>query len=291
MNEKVIALIEIVCILVACVLYIIFKVIPEYREEYGSSDKLIQVSNYKNMVEFTIDNKVNFSLVLNKDDVIYHIMFFDKNATCLYNKNIEGKSIDLGIEEVIKILIENDYLKNKSSIVITRYGEDGYSKLKKSLIASLNKYNISDDILENKSTLKEKNSKLKLTDNESDESILRNMDFYSKEFTRVSISSTEEKTEDIIFSEDSSRKLANNVYKKIEKYVNENNIKILEKNNTQLVIQMIPADDNGVYYPTDSSWYYVNDKKVYGYIELTDNTKKFGFCYNGSIDFVKNEVC
>jgi hypothetical protein len=55
---------------------------------------------------------------------------------------------------------------------------------------------------------------------------------------------------------------------------------------------MIPADDEFKYYPSINSWYYVNDKKVYAYIEfvIDDNNIK-SYCYNGSIDLVKEGVC
>jgi hypothetical protein len=55
---------------------------------------------------------------------------------------------------------------------------------------------------------------------------------------------------------------------------------------------MIPGDDEFKYYPSINSWYYVKDKKVYAYIEfvISDNKVK-GYCYNGSIDLVKEGVC
>ena len=127
MKKKVIIL-EVIATLVAFVLYAIFIGIPDYRKQLGSSDSYIKVSDYCNMIEISIDDSVDFSLLLNEKSQVYHIFFFDKNARCLYNQNIEGKSYEKASLIVISKLIEFDYLKVDSKIKMIRYGDFDYDK-------------------------------------------------------------------------------------------------------------------------------------------------------------------
>jgi hypothetical protein len=289
MQKKIVIIFEILFILVAFTYYTIKVLVPEFKEKYGSSDVLINTNKYKNLIEINVDNKVNFSYALSEDKEIYHIFFLDNNSTILYNQDIENTSISEGVSKTIKLLIENDYLKNTSIIKVTRYGDTYYSNFKNNFLKILKKYSLNTDIIEEDSTLEKLSEKLEL-DSNKDSSILYNLDLYSKEFTR-SINNVNKSSEDVVLSNDNSRSLSDNIYKKIEEYKNTNNISNLDKDNTLLVINLIPADNSGKYYPTDNSWYYIKDNKIYAYIELTSNNKTYSYCYNGSIDLVKKGEC
>jgi hypothetical protein len=289
MQKKIVIIFEILFILVAFTYYTIKVIVPEFKEKYGSSDVLINTNKYKNLIEINVDNKVNFSYALSEDKEIYHIFFLDNNSTILYNQDIENTSISEGVSKTIKLLIENDYLKNTSIIKVTRYGDTYYSNFKNNFLKILKKYSLNTDIIEEDSTLEKLSEKLEL-DSNKDSSILYNLDLYSKEFTR-SINNVNKSSEDVVLSNDNSRSLSDNIYKKIEEYKNTNNISNLDKDNTLLVINLIPADNSGKYYPTDNSWYYIKDNKIYAYIELTSNNKTYSYCYNGSIDLVKKGEC
>lgn len=289
MNKKILVLCEILFILGASIFYIIKEVVPELKEEFGSSDVLIKTDYYKNMVEFKIDNATNFGLVINEDKEIYHLMFFDKNSVCLYNQNIENSSVDKGLISIVKLLIENDYLKSDSIIKLTKYDNYYYDEFKKTLFDVFKKYNLNIKLIENNSSLKQKSEDLRLDSKKSDEEILRDMDYYSKEFPREYSNKSIKKAE-LVINGENSKSFTNNVYKTIEDYVSKKGITVLERNNTELVISMIPADSEEKYYPSGNSWYYVNGGKVYAYIEIIDNNKKYGYCYKGSIDLnVKGE--
>jgi len=290
MEKKIIFILEILLIIGASIYYIIAEVLPEYREKFGSSDTFLKTDDYKNMIEFKIDKTVNFSLLLNNQKKIFHIMFFDKNSICLYNKDIENKDVDIALEEVIKILIENDYLKSSSIVSITRYDDYLYDYFKNILIVTLEKYHLNTNILEDKSSLMEKATELELKPIKDQKKILSNMDYYSKEFPR-SLNTVSNNNDDIILSENTSKRVTNSVYKKIEEFVLKNDIKYLDQNNTDLVISLIPADSTGKYYPSSNSWYYVKDGKVYAYIEIIDNNKSYSYCYRGSIDLVTEGEC
>lgn len=290
MNKKILVLCEILFIIGASVFYIVKEVVPDLKKEFGSSDTLIKTDYYRNMFEIKIDNNINFGLIVNEDKQIYHLMFFDKNAACLYNQNIENSSIDKGLLEVIKLLIENDYLKSDSLIKLTHYESYYYGEFKKILTAVLEKYKLNVNLIENSSTLKEKSEELGLSSNGEDMEILRDMDYYSKEFTRGYSGESSKNTSDIL-NEENSKTFTNNVYRKIEDFVVNNKIAVLDKNNTELVITMLAADDENKYYPSGNSWYYVNGGKVYAYIEIIDKDKKFGYCYKGSIDLSTKGEC
>lgn len=287
MPKKFVFLLEIIAIILASFYYILIEVIPDYKKNIGSSDKFINLENYENMLEFEITNKINFAVIINKNKSIYQIIFLDENASCLYNKNIENNDLESSLEMIIKILIENNYLDNSSIFKIIRYNDLYYQEFISSLNKILIKFNINNSI-EIKKDLKEKAKELSIS-SEDDREILKYIDYYSKELTR-----TFKKQEKILekkLDKTTSQEYINNVYKKIEKYINDNKIENLNKNNSDLIITLIPADNNGKYYPSNNSWYYVENKKVYAYIEIVENNQKYSYCFNGAIDFNKEGEC
>ena len=284
MGKKIVVVLEILAIVVASIWYIVAEVIPEYKEKFGSSDKFIRPEEYSNMLEFQVDNGIDFAILIDKDTNIFHLMFFDKEAICLYNQNIEGTSLQKGFLSIIKILIENDYLKSTSVITITRYNDQDYEKCKRVFIELLSKYSLNTNVVEKSKTLKEKAEELEI-DSFSDETILKQIDLYSKEFPRLLNNiSYQKEQENLKLTEETSKKFTNRVYRKIEEYIEQEQISYLDKNNTALNIQFIAADDHNQYFPSNRSWYYVNDGRVFAYIEIVDGGKQYGYCYQGSID-------
>lgn len=284
MEKKIIVILEILIIGVAFLAYTFKEAIPEYKKTIGSSDKFINTEIYNKMYEFNIDNKINFSIIIDENNNIYHMFFFDKEAACLANKNIENNKLEEGLKKIYIGLIEKDYLTNTSNINIIRY--DNKENIIYDLVSNLNRfYNIKGSINMVDSTIENKINELKL---ESDsESYLKDLDLYSKEYIRL--------TKNVVLSKEESintREYSDNVYSKITNYMNMNGISNLNINDTTLVINMIPGDEEYKYYPSINSWYYVKDKKVYAYIEfvINDNNVK-GYCYEGSIDLVKEGVC
>lgn len=185
MSKKIVVILEILAVLVAFVLYGVFVVVPEYKNKLGSSDYFIKSKEYSNMIEFSIDDNVNFSLLLNKKKQVYHIFFFDANAKCLYNQNIENNSYDEALSMVISKLIESDYLKVDSKIKMVRYGESDYMEFKKIFSSILLKYSISSPIIEDTSSLNDKAVVLEI-ESENQDMILYMMDLYSKEIIKDS---------------------------------------------------------------------------------------------------------
>ena len=285
MENKIIVILEIIIVFGLFIFYILTEAIPDYKKSIGSSDKFINIEAYEKMYEFNIDNKINFSIIIDKNNKIYHMLFFNRDSAFLANKNIENNELEKGLKKIYVYLLEHNLLNSTSNINIIKYNDktnDIYNT-----VSNLNElYNINGLINISDSTIKNKISELKLDVKEED-LYLKDLDLYSKEFIRLSKNIVLSETEKSSF-----KNLSDNVYTKITNYISMNGITDLSIYDTTLVINMIPADDEFKYYPSINSWYYVNDKKVYAYIEfvIDDNNIK-SYCYNGSIDLVKEGVC
>ena len=181
MNEKRILLIVEIILIIGGLLFSTFKdAIPEYKSNYGSSDKFINTSNYKNLIEIEIDNKIDFGLIINDKYKISNIMFFDKNSICLYNQDIENKELDSSLDKIIILLIENNYLTTTSNINIIRYNNFYYNEFINKLTSSSSKYKLKPLVNEETKSLEDKAKDLELS-GETDSEILQNLDYYSKQ--------------------------------------------------------------------------------------------------------------
>ena len=296
MEKKLTIIIEVVVFIVVAIVFTVKNVIPEVKGSIGSSDGFIKTGLYQNMYEINIDNNIRFSFVLDENGNVYHILFFDMNSTCLYNKNLEKNNLNDVLLNSVRILIEDDYLKNTSLISVTKYGDYYYDEFMNSFKSSLKKYGINSEFIVSTNTLKELCSELDIEDNDdnTDDIRLKELDLYSKEITRViknNISHKDDDSNSEYIRIDNAREYTNNVYKKIEKYILSNNIVNLDRYDNRLPITSIPADKDLKYYPSPNSWYYVKDGKLYAYIEIIDNGTSYGYCYNGSIDLNKKGEC
>lgn len=271
-------MIEILVVFIAIIYCMITIVIPEYRESQGSSDSFIRSSRFQNMIEVRIDDKTDFAFVLDKTGIVYHLFFFDNTSVFLYNQNIEGSRIDVAISRVIPILIENELLQNTSSIEVLRDNDEYYPEFQKKWMEVLSKYSLSNSSLEKVVGIEERGKELNM-ESEDLSNLLLEMDFYSKEI--VKNSSIEPFVK---MTKENSYKFTNEVYKKIETYIFEKNIVDQKKDEADLSISLISGDTSKKYYPTTNSWYYVENRKVYAYIEFMDDGMVYSYCYQGSID-------
>lgn len=293
MNKKIVTIIEIVAIIIVLILALCFKFYPEYQKTKGSSDYFINTKNYEDLVEIKINNSTNFILMISSNNRVNHIIFLDETSLCLYNKSIENLDLAPAIKKIVELLIENNQLKQNDTITLTNYKNKYYQKTKKELLINLEKYQIITNLVEKNTTVSKRAKELDLVTEETEEKqFLSILDLYSKEIIRrnnndVSRGNTPN-IESKALTETDAKVYANNVYMKIERHASENKIITQDKNSTILPITLIPADQNGKYYPTSNSWYYINDGKVYAYIEF-DST--YSFCYQGTIDDYKKGKC
>lgn len=287
MKKKLIIIFEIIFIISAMTYYVVKELIPDYKRKFGSSDKIVNSEKCTNIIEVKINNNIDYMYLINKEEKIYHLLFFSPESIVLYNQNIENKAFDEGIEDSIKILIENNYLKKDSNITVIRYNNNYYNEFNNSLKKQLMNYNINTNIVEEESDFIDKTTKLGLNNNTKSIMIME-MDYYSKELIDDNINN---KNKESVLNKTTSKQYASTVYKKIEKYINSNNINNLDVNNTNLLINTIPADENYKYYPTSNSWYYVENKRVFSYIEFKEGNNRYGYCYKGSIDSILEGEC
>ena len=101
-------LIEVAITMILLVGVVLFKFLPEYRQEYGSSDSLIY-TDLSRLVEIKIDG-VDFGYAYNDENKVRAIIFFNNNSTVLYNKNIENLSIDEALTKSLDILYNDKIL-------------------------------------------------------------------------------------------------------------------------------------------------------------------------------------
>ena len=215
---------------------------------------------------------------------------------CLYNKNIENNQIPTTIKEIIKHLIQNDYLKQYDTITITKYKNNSYQDIKKSIQDELTRLQLDLTLIENENTLTEKAKQLDLT-GEDDKTILRQLNIYSQDIIRKNKNNVNKKDNQTItnnkenLTEEKAQEYIENVYKKIANYTKENNSINQEITSNILPITLIPADQSGTYYPSEKSWYYIENGQIYAYINLKTPTTNYSYCYQGSINIYKKGEC
>ena len=291
MKEKYNVLIKVILVIALIVGALVFKVIPEYKETQGSSDVYIKIDDYKDLVELKINNQTNFMLVTD-DTKITNILFFDNTSLVLYNQDIEGTSFETGIKKIINILIENNYLRTNDFITITAYHNKKDQIIKDEILKYLNSLNAVANIIEEKNTIEAKAKSLRVEEADEKQQ-LKAIEYASKDIVRkyknnLSGQPIVEK-EDV--TEENIRDYTDNVYKKIEQYVRQNEIINQDISNQTLDITKIPASTSGNLFPDNTSWYYVQDKQVYAYISITIDDVNYSYCYQASIDIYKKGQC
>ena len=291
MKDKYRITLQIILVIALIIGALVFKVIPEYKETQGSSDKYIKVDEYKDLVELKINNHTNFALVTT-DKLITNILFFDNTSLVLYNQDIEGTSFENGIRKIINILIENNYLKTNDFITITKYHNKTDQIIKSEIVKCLNSLNASVNIIEEKNTIQQKAKSLKIEEADEKQQ-LKAIEYASKDIVRKYKNnlSGQQITQKEDITEENIRDYTDNVYKKIEQYVRQNEIINQDVNTTTLDITKIPANKRGNLFPDNTSWYYVQDKQVYAYISITVDDVNYSYCYQASIDIYKKGQC
>ena len=283
-NEKIQYIIYTLIVLGILIYLIITKGIPTFKNTFGSSDSIINPNKYANLVDINVNDKISLGVILDKNKKVYHLFFYEDNSTIFYNQNIEDNNLDKGLDLIVSKLIEKDYLKENYNLKLTKYNIKYYNEFKKSLNKALNKYHVKVNIIEEDNTIEQLANSLELNYSDDTRALLE-IDLLLKDSTSKDI-----KEEKKIDNKD-IKKYSNNIYIKIEKYKDNNNIINEERDKTKLDITTIPGDNEGRIIPSSDSYYYIKDSKVYAYIKLTIDEKVYDYCYNGSIDEYKEGMC
>lgn len=279
-------------IFVTVITILSIKLYPEYKEEKGSSDNKFS-TKYDNIIEFEFSNKLDFGLVIN-DGKIENILFFEKESLCLYNKNIEKNDAKSGLNKIINILSEENYLLNTSSIVIYYY-KNNSTGLIDYIKNTIEQSGYQIDLIVENTTLLDRAKTYKI-ETDSEATALRYIQLLSKENIRYNKFHTSDEPKPTIekdenLTEDDIKKISDNIYSKLEKYKEKNNVINQDINSTLLPIFLIPGDKKGKIYPTTDSWYYIENNKVYAQINITYSNNTYSFCYQESIDNCKKGQC
>lgn len=261
--------------------------LPEFKNNFGSSDNFINTEKYNSIIELKLSSGPNFALITDKEENISNILFFNNESLCLYNQNIENKTYKEALKKITEILNSKDYLTEGTIVEFTEYPDNkDYLTIRKEFTSTTNTLNLS--YIESVKTLPTRAKELSLDNTENSLSILED---YSKQIIsnyKESQIITNLKDNNSITKENAS-KYADNIYKKLEDYAT--NVTFQEIADTKLPIQLIPANEENNIYPSEKSWYYISEHKIYAYIEFKSNDYKYSFCYNGNINNRKEGAC
>lgn len=281
----------VIAVLVAVVLVSIFKIWPEYQASLDSSERIFSMADYKTAIEVKVPEGAEFFLIIDDNDILSYIFIENMKASIIANQDIETKEISVAIPEVIEKLIENNQLP-KDSITIVNYGDTTtYQKVNALINSTLQEKNIACQIIEEENTFQSKAAELS-SDATDDREILWLLYFNSRELIdEIPTNATStETTEEIVITRDTAESYADTIYQKLITYMINADVENQEINNSNMPIQYIPGDNENKIYPTSSSWYYIENYKVYAEITIA-GTQNYTFCYNGSQQDKKEGRC
>ena len=278
--DKITNIITIVVVIVVFLLLIIFKIIPDLKAIRGSSDTYINYDKYDTVIGIKINTNADFLLVIT-DNKVQNIVFLSNNSLYLYNQNIEGNTLNESLTSIINILRNNDVLLDELTL-IKYQSNTSYDNVKKLLANKLN-------VEELTSTYQLLAAEYNINAYQDNIEQLQAIETYSKELTRKY--KNEKILEETIneYNKNEVKEAADNVYSKLATYAK--NVENQEIYSTSLIITDIPANQELTLYPSVDSWYYIKNHQVYAYINFKTTTNNYDFCYNGSIDNMKEGKC
>ena len=158
MNKKLtiwLYVLEVVGVIIAIVLVVIFKFMPEYQASLGSSEKLFSYQNYKAAVEIKVPSGPEFFMIVDKNNSLSYIFIENVNAEILVNQNIEGQKLEKAIDTIIVLLEKNNYLETETITMINYNENETFSKIVELLQKSMIENGRNCEIIKQQSTLQE----------------------------------------------------------------------------------------------------------------------------------------
>ena len=285
--KKIFIILEVVIILAVVVIGGIVQY-KKYQNDLGSSVRLFTYKNYKTAVRLKNSN-IDVIVLINKKNEISNLVFLTNNSKVLYNKNIEGNKLEVGVERIIKTLQDMSYIDD--DLVIINYKDENVFKRIVSIIdKSLQDKNIVIKIEKKQKSIQSLASEFNLSVDKEDK-ILSEI-YYNKNLINDFIQEEDKKE----ISNDNKnininyQEYTDVVYKKLLSYKDQNGI-VNQDISSKIDISKIPVDIDKNIYPEQDSWYYIKNGNIYAYIKVKIEGKTKDFCYNGSIDNVEEGVC
>ena len=292
MNKKLtiwLYILEVIGVLIAIALVVIFKFIPEYQASLGSSEKLFSYQNYKTAIEIKITSGPEFFMIIDKTDRLSYIFIENEKASFLANKNIEGKKLENAIDTITELLEKNNYLKTEKITIINYNENETFNKIVELFQKNMIEIGRNCEIIKQQSTFQEK-AKLINFDQNDEEKILWALYLKSRELME-NIDDINVELEEQIITKDMAEIYADAIYQKLTTYMITKNIKEQAKDDMTLPIYYIPGDSNNQVYPTTDSWYYIEDYKVFAQISIASKATNYIYCYEGSEELKKEGSC
>lgn len=280
--EKFTKIITIVIIILLMIGLLVFKIIPELKNAIGSSDSYIDYNNYETVLGIRTNTNTSLLLIINNDKIT-NIVFLDQTSLYLYNKDIEKQDITQALTKIIDIMSTKNLLPDNIIYLIKYFDSPYYSSVKDFLSTN----NLS--VVELEETYQETASMYDLevyTDNISE---LKALEKYSRNLIRNYQKNQIIQEAGTKLTKQESIEASKEIYEKLTIYAI--NVENQEIGNPNLPIENIPGNSSLTIYPSTDSWYYIKDHQVYAYIVFKTLTEKYDFCYNGSIDNMKEGEC
>lgn len=278
--DKIIKYAEIIAILLAAVLLVVFKFIPELKADFGSSDTYINVDTYDTIVEINVLSGPNFFLITTEDKVT-NILFMNETSCVLYNKDIENTDLTTAVTKITSILTSNSLVTQESKIQITAYPKNtNYEKVKQALTTTHQTIYIQ----ETTKTLVDRVKELQISSS-TEQNSLYELQLYSKDIVERY---KKDNNNSSMISKTEAKQYADQVYSHLQKYSLTHPNQSID--DTSFPIQLIPiTTTNATLYPSVNSWYYIENQNVYAYIAFDKSS--YSFCYQGTQQNIKEGEC
>lgn len=278
--DKIIKYAEIVAIIIASVLLVVFKFIPELKADLGSSDTYINVDNYDTIVEINILSGPNF-FIITKDDKVTNILFMNELSCVLYNKDIENTDLTTALTKIATILTSNSFVTQESKMQLTTYPKNkNYEKIKQMLTTIYPTAYIN----ETTKILVDRVKELQISST-TEQNSLYELQLYSKNIVERY---KKDYNDSSFIGKTETKQYADQVYSHLKKYSLTHPNQSID--DSSFPIQLIPiTSNNNTFYPSSNSWYYIKNQKVYAYIAFDKSS--FSFCYQGTEQNIKEGEC
>lgn len=122
-----------------------------------NSNDSVTSDDYFTMVEVLVSEGPNFSLVIDKNSEVKHILFLNNESVFLSDSKVEGKSIDKAISIVMEKIWNKNYFNDNKGIELINYGdEEIYNTLYQEVNKNLVILGINGSVIKGDNTLEKK---------------------------------------------------------------------------------------------------------------------------------------
>lgn len=254
-----------------------------------SGNVSLDTENYLTAVE--VNSNAEFILLFNKNKKVSNIIYLNDNSVkSLYEKKIEGKTIEEAMKIIIENLSRNDIFDDNKNIILVDYGNtEIFSKVLEEINKEFVIYGINKTITNDYSKIEEKLLDLNLNRKNNIKKDLKTLYYHSldiiNEYKKIDNDGTSNN-----INEEKMAEYAMNIYNKLLIY-SKNIINQSKDDLSGIDITTINAtkDYKNDLYVTKNSWYYIQDNKVYAYINFNYNNNNYDYCFNGNNSYINGQ--